>query len=261
MGEKLETLERDSYIQVTELQDENIKIKTVRDEMQKYIRELEQCNDDLERSKRATICSLEEFDVRLNNAIERNAFLENELEEKEQLIITVQRLKDESRDLKGELASGVKGRKSSLNESKLRLEETQINAIDTSSIENKKQTPATPKVIETPESNRIKKTDSNNIANHKQTPVQNTPTQMSPSARISALNIVSDLLRKVGALESKLARCRNFVQDHPQSSSSSPHMLSGAPSITDASPMVNGESTVTKKTSNDSLSELVKTNI
>merc|ERR1711890_13653 len=103
------------------------------------------------------------------------------------------------------------------------------------------QTPATPKVIETPESNRIKKTDSNNIANHKQTPVQNTPTQMSPSARISALNIVSDLLRKVGALESKLARCRNFVQDHPQSPSSSPHMLSGAPSITDASPMVNGE--------------------
>ena len=46
---------------------------------------------------RATICSLEEFDSRLNSAIERNAFLENELEEKEELIITVQRLKDESR--------------------------------------------------------------------------------------------------------------------------------------------------------------------
>ena len=46
---------------------------------------------------RATICSLEEFDTRLNTAIERNAFLENELEEKEQLMITVQRLKDEAR--------------------------------------------------------------------------------------------------------------------------------------------------------------------
>lgn len=46
---------------------------------------------------RATICSLEEFDARLNSAIERNAFLENELEEKEELIITVQRLKDEAR--------------------------------------------------------------------------------------------------------------------------------------------------------------------
>lgn len=30
-------------------------------------------------------------------AIERNAFLENELDEKEELIVTVQRLKDESR--------------------------------------------------------------------------------------------------------------------------------------------------------------------
>ena len=46
---------------------------------------------------RATICSLEEFDARLNSAIERNAFLENEREEKEELIITVQRLKDEAR--------------------------------------------------------------------------------------------------------------------------------------------------------------------
>ena len=49
---------------------------------------------------RATICSLEEFDSRLNSAIERNAFLENELEEKEELIITVQRLKDEARGTK-----------------------------------------------------------------------------------------------------------------------------------------------------------------
>ena len=46
---------------------------------------------------RATICSLEEFDARLNSAIERNAFLENELEDKEELMITVQRLKDEAR--------------------------------------------------------------------------------------------------------------------------------------------------------------------
>merc|ERR1711971_1032806 len=144
--------------------------------------------------------------------IERNAFLENELEEKEQLIITVQRLKDESRDLKGELASSsstVKGRKTSLNESKLRLEESQNNAVDSNiSVENKKLTAISPKRTENPDSSRLRKTES--ALNH--TPLQNTPNQMSPSARISALNIVSDLLRKVGALESKLARCRNFVQ-------------------------------------------------
>jgi len=257
--EKLETLERDSYVQVTALQDENVKIKTVSEEMQKYIRELEQCNDDLERSKRATICSLEEFDVRLNNAIERNAFLENELEEKEQLIITVQRLKDESRDLKGELAtSTIKGRKPSLNESKLRLEESQNNAVDAVSVENKKLTAMSPKRVDVMEPNRLKKTESNAL---NLTPVANAPNQMSPSARISALNIVSDLLRKVGALESKLARCRNFVQDHPQGGGTSPHMLCGAPpSMGDASPLSNGGSVVTNKTSNSSLTGSVKAN-
>jgi len=38
---------------------------------------------------------------------------------------------------------------------------------------------------------------------------------LTPSARTSALNIVSDLLRKVGALELKLSSCRNIVKlDH-----------------------------------------------
>lgn len=46
---------------------------------------------------RATIVSLEDFETRLNQAIERNAFLESELDEKESLLVSVQRLKDEAR--------------------------------------------------------------------------------------------------------------------------------------------------------------------
>lgn len=46
---------------------------------------------------RATIVSLEDFEGRLNQAIERNAFLESELDEKESLLVSVQRLKDEAR--------------------------------------------------------------------------------------------------------------------------------------------------------------------
>lgn len=46
---------------------------------------------------RATVTSLEDFEARLNLAIERNAFLESELDEKEDLKVTVQRLKDEAR--------------------------------------------------------------------------------------------------------------------------------------------------------------------
>ena len=67
------------------------------------MRELEQQNDDLERAKRSTLASLEDFEGRLNIAIERNAFLESELDEKENLKMVVQRLKDETRDLRQEL--------------------------------------------------------------------------------------------------------------------------------------------------------------
>jgi len=249
LKEKLETTDRETFIQISELQDENMKIKTVRDEMQKYIRELEQTNDDLERAKRATICSLDEFDSRLNNAIERNAFLENELEEKEQLIITVQRLKEEGRDLKCELA---RGKNSSLNESKLRLEETQTNAIDINVY--KKQSP---KIIDT--ESELNKTNSsiglNGSLHVAKTKTGGTP--MTPSARISALNIVSDLLRKVGALESKLASCRNFVQEHPRNGKPP---LNGVTHISDPSAVMNGSS-INAKTNSNNISGLVKVNV
>jgi nuclear distribution NudE-like protein 1 len=43
---------------------------------------------------------------------------------------------------------------------------------------------------------------------------------LTPSARLSALNIVGDLLRKVGALELKLSSCRNIVKENGNSHSS-----------------------------------------
>lgn len=43
--------------------------------------------------------SIEDFESKLNVAIERNAFLESELDEKENLKSMVQRLKDETRGL------------------------------------------------------------------------------------------------------------------------------------------------------------------
>lgn len=63
----------------------------------KYITHLEQKNDDLERAERAMIESVGDIEAKLNNAIERNALLENELDEKETLKAMVQRLKDEQR--------------------------------------------------------------------------------------------------------------------------------------------------------------------
>ncbi|XP_048510316.1 nuclear distribution protein nudE homolog 1 isoform X5 [Athalia rosae] len=67
------------------------------DQLVKYIRELEQKNDDLERAQRVNMVTEEEMEAKCNLAIERNALLESELDEKEGLKVMVQRLMDEIR--------------------------------------------------------------------------------------------------------------------------------------------------------------------
>merc|ERR1712156_299495 len=103
LKDKLEQCHKEYHFQVTELQTELAEIKAIKDQLNKYVRELEQQNDDLERAKRSTLASLEDFEARMNATIERNAFLESELDEKESLKVSVQRLKDETRDLRAEL--------------------------------------------------------------------------------------------------------------------------------------------------------------
>ncbi|XP_054851586.1 nuclear distribution protein nudE homolog 1 [Eublepharis macularius] len=201
--EKLAAQHSEGYQQISALEEELAQTKAIKDQLQKYIRELEQANDDLERAKRATIMSLEDFEQRLNQAIERNAFLESELDEKENLLESVQRLKDEARDLRQELAVQQKQEKPKTSgqgpPEAERMETTPQIA---------KPPPLTPGAhrgpsvgISTPGTFRRGLADSYST------------TPLTPAARISALNIVGDLLRKVGALESKLASCRNFVYD------------------------------------------------
>lgn len=125
LQEKFEAQHSDAFRHISTLEEELAQTTAVRDHLQKYIRELEQANDDLERTKRSeretfggapdakpvlsycvdllpvtirvTIMSLEDFEQRMNHVIERNAFLESELDEKENLLESVQRLKDEAR--------------------------------------------------------------------------------------------------------------------------------------------------------------------
>ncbi|RIB30816.1 NUDE protein, partial [Gigaspora rosea] len=56
------------------------------------------------KTREAAKSSLQDLENKYNKAIERNAILENELEGKNQLIVQVQRLKDELRDVNIELA-------------------------------------------------------------------------------------------------------------------------------------------------------------
>ncbi|XP_051988800.1 nuclear distribution protein nudE-like 1-B [Xyrauchen texanus] len=201
LKEKLEQQYAQSYKQISMLEDDLVQTRSIKEQLHKYVRELEQANDDLERAKRATITSLEDFEQRLNQAIERNAFLESELDEKESLLVSVQRLKDEARDLRQELA--VRERTTDVSRMSAPSSPTlDIDKTD-SAVQASLSLPATPvgKTIEHPFI--APKALTNGYGN----------SSLTPSARISALNIVGDLLRKVGALESKLAACRNFAKD------------------------------------------------
>ncbi|XP_067673416.1 nuclear distribution protein nudE homolog 1-like isoform X1 [Haliotis asinina] len=219
LKEKLEVLQGSSHKQVSLLEDELAQVSAFKDELQKYVRELEQANDDLERAKRATVVSLEDFESRLNQAIERNAFLESELDEKETLSETVQRLKDEARDLRQEI--DVRERQELMSTScesmtaSVHLEPEAAEHADGSNgmtpqrmgdsgYSGSHMSTTVPLSPSTPVGRGVPSTSSSG-------------TPLTPSARISALNIVGDLLRKVGALESKLASCRNFVKDQPRS--------------------------------------------
>ncbi|XP_035254339.1 nuclear distribution protein nudE-like 1-B [Anguilla rostrata] len=199
LKEKLEQQYAQSYKQISLLEDDLGQTRGIKEQLYRYVRELEQANDDLERAKRATIVSLEDFEARLNQAIERNAFLESELDEKESLLVSVQRLKDEARDLRQELA--VRERSADVGRLSAPSSPMQDAEQADSAVQASLSLPATPlgKIMDN--------------AFLSQTVLNNGSSPLTPSARLSALNIVGDLLRKVGALESKLAACRNMAKD------------------------------------------------
>nr|CAH8872616.1 unnamed protein product [Trichobilharzia regenti] len=164
--------------EITRLQEELEKSKVDRDRMRRYIRELEQANDDLERAKRATVVTLEDFESRLNQAIERNAFLENELCEKEDLVVTVQRLKDETRDLHQELA----------------ITRRQPDSIPHHEISDGDG--AHPKKTNAKSTQDCTvQTDNSCFYN----------SALTPSVRLAALNLVNNALQKITQLEMKLS--------------------------------------------------------
>ncbi|KAK7913564.1 hypothetical protein WMY93_013775 [Mugilogobius chulae] len=226
--EKFDTQHLEASRHISTLEEELMETKAMRDHLQKYIRELEQSNDDLERTKRATIMSLEDFEQRMNQVIERNAFLESELDEKENLLESVQRLKDEARDLRQELAVRQVERRPSSSLGRDTDRDLQCPSAINPSLP---ATPAKPiNSFDTPPASSIRRGDGL------------TGTPLTTSARISALNIVGELLRKVGNLESKLASCRDFVYDTSISRPAllaapvSPASLGGASEVQVSSP-------------------------
>lgn len=195
LKERLDATTNEFSFTVTSLQDEVSEYSGKISDLQKYIRELEMSNDRLEMSNRCMMCSLEDFDKKLNEAIERNALLENEVEDKGALQCMVQRLKDESRDLHTELSTI---RRKSFTKKPPEVKTESPGPLPESPLA------ATPTILGTsPAVNGM--------------PINST-------AKISALNIVGDLLRKVSALETKLASCRNIVREPGMTASGPAHL-------------------------------------
>lgn len=178
----------------------------------------------------------------MNEALETNAILQSEMESKDDLAETVQRLRDETRDLKQELAVRQKANNSShMNKHVMEASAAALNSI------NKMDT--TPPVDPQPQQQVLidnkqagqatsqntvqQQTTLNTILNElnlKQQQEQMHKTQlmnginefksnsqaisgMTPSVRISALNFVGDALRKVTSIESRLVATRNLMKE------------------------------------------------
>lgn len=215
----------DTQHRLQECQTELAGFKEKNNKLTTYIIELEQSNDKLEGAKRNLQASLQDLDSELNKQIERNVLLENELSEKDELECLVQRLKEECRDLRQELRVNQQHSSPQVeNEpSTATTTTTTINTIH-ETVTNSNLSPQTRNSIpghddsttnvdtngsySEDEPNSSKINDNNNIngvnENNTRLETDNNNVKNTPSSGMSAVGLVTELLRRLGALESRL---------------------------------------------------------
>ncbi|XP_066139793.1 nuclear distribution protein nudE-like 1-B isoform X1 [Euwallacea fornicatus] len=164
------------YKETTSQQTEIDSLKAEKQQLLRKIIELEKCNDDLERSRRIIEETMAGFEQELNSALEKNALLANEVDEKECLKEKLQRMADEMRDLKQEVTV------TALEKDRTPDNERFMNGFKSPTIDN-----------------RLKETETQTSPSKREY-----QPPLTPASRVMALNIVSDLIRKVGALERRI---------------------------------------------------------
>ncbi|XP_055913032.1 nuclear distribution protein nudE homolog isoform X2 [Eupeodes corollae] len=175
-------------------------VKTERDSMKQYLRQLEQKNDDLERAHRILNESIAYFETMLDKEYEKNALLEVEVDEKEKLQVKLQRLMDETRDLKQELNI------------KTRYPSTTPNGVAESSVLSENLSNPTIATIPTGNSQSSLNEYNQNSLKNPDNMLNGNAAAMTASSRTTALNIVADMLRKLNAMETKLKAYREQPQ-------------------------------------------------
>ncbi|PAV77469.1 hypothetical protein WR25_26338 [Diploscapter pachys] len=183
-------LEESLRKQIDVLQKENLLTK-------ERTRELEQRNDDLERHERNNQQLLEDFEKRLNDAIERSTLLENELAERQQANEEMYRLREELRGERPRLVVGP-----------LRVERSDEPSAPEEPIHEKKRRTE----MAAPTS------DSTEPQNAHHAPVHNAQGDVPESKGFAGCvnRIVKDLMVKVDRLESVLSGLRVQSKGSPQ---------------------------------------------
>merc|ERR1712130_389934 len=204
-----------------------------KNELMKETRTLEQELDDYANKYRQLHTSYEQSQELLQLEMERNAMLETDVYEKANLHELVQRLRDEKRDLKSEIEV----------REKLTKRETAKEAIKEDAaprdLESRLDVDGGNGAVSTRRTPTLVTSSTTHPTAHSISTSTATTSSSSPSmssihstsssqSRLSALSIVGDLLRKVGALETKLASCRTFVRDN-QSAIPNPSQVSTTP--------------------------------
>ncbi|XP_017133988.1 nuclear distribution protein nudE homolog isoform X2 [Drosophila elegans] len=227
-------LKLDSHgIEMSNMEKQLETVKKERDTMKVYLRQLEQKNDDLERAHRILNESIENFEKMLDQAYEKNALLELEVDEKGLLQEKLQRLMDETRDLKQELnvksrftpvvngtsiptASDTNTVNSSMNSSASLPNGIVANG-DLANHDNTAVATRTTSVsVNALNGSLVNRNEYSQQHSLKNPENQLNGNSMNPSSRTTALNIVADMLRKLNAMETKLKTYRENGQPMPQ---------------------------------------------
>ncbi|XP_067644519.1 nuclear distribution protein nudE homolog isoform X2 [Eurosta solidaginis] len=221
-NESLKLKLQSQSVELTNTERQIESLRNERDSLKVYLRKLEQKNDDLERAHRILNESIVDFERMLDKAYEKNAILEMEVDEKEILQEKLQRLMDETRDLKQELnvktRNPLTGSSSNLSESTTSLS----TAVANGAINNSDNTHDT---TINPINTSLNNTSLTNNLNNSPTVISNYGEQhtlknssnllngnaMTPSSRTTALNIVADMLRKLNLDKALLCpQCERF---------------------------------------------------
>ncbi|KAI8988813.1 hypothetical protein BDB01DRAFT_888833 [Pilobolus umbonatus] len=205
-------------IAMVQMQRELDILRRAEENFRKKVLELELDNDDLERTERAATSSLTDFEMKLNRAIERNVFLENEISVKDHLSEQVQRLRDELNEVNQELSvSRVQASKLNdhIGELENKLEEAEKKIRQSAMEGDRASTP-----------DRMGNYYDPYSTNGRISRIPRTST-IGSSSTSNPVKMVQEMVGRVRSLEARLQSCRSLVTpllNPPPSYSSSNYM-------------------------------------